>query len=976
MSLNLLGQRVVKIMQNIICEMKITLFYYIILVHYSFLTGNVEKVGAELMLIRAQCESHCIYQLGYDNSTKNSKLNGQAIYKGARIEDLDLRRKCQYYTECSACSKPCTQPFSEFSSCLDHCKSLTADRKKSCMDSCAFLRDISINKVGNCPSIQQMSGFALACIESCQKDSDCNGIQKCCSHRCGRTCQYPETITEDVPPKPLFTAVNKELEKDGEGRTVIQLSWTIPATYFQTTSNNNVSISSILYVVQSQLNVESEKKPANHHLSEWRDMAITNNMKITIKEYLPSSWIRFRVASINPNGTLGFSEPSGPVIIKSGINAPQMPSNLTIGEYTVQKSGKISQIIHWNHPKSDLPVIKYKIMWSGQNIQLRNAGSADESALKQFKKVIQGSLTSIALDNLDPDTTYFIQVQAYSQKGPLKFRGEKSSIFLTTPNIYDSDFDNIKVKLLGIKKFLTEDRLQYMNSARSKLATTTISNPKSSTVASYDDSAYENEDGIDEESEYLDTANPEASTASLNQAASPIKDSDESPVLIKIANITVGDSFYQNGVLKAKVIWRTMISPKSGPTPKGKWVEKYRVTWHPQVCIEGASQDKITLSKSPYPTSKTLTSKISNYPPYNSQTDNNRYALKEQYSYADAPYLTLQGLKFKCRYEISITPYPTSPPTMPLKNAALKAFKANFQTPSCAEVQSRSQDKGSILDCPISVPVPAKPRNLTSHIYHIEGNNITTLITWRPPRVRGNHPAQNIPNKIDDATYAENKGQEESSDPNVIGYRLVFYGKRGVNMRLPNSDSNADQTSSLDKNNNIFIKVFSPFQTSFYLTNLLHDRDYAVDIQAFSEAGPGSISHVEFRTPKIVDENRLYHSAYYGVYPRHYSSRDEGSSSVNAHLRNRKSGFTNFKEPGSSNAWRAIENADSRRNYDPEKDDDASYYSNYYNRNLRLTSPLSRNFYKFGNNNSSPPRCRACSFPTLFYAFVIVLILS
>ena len=62
------------------------------------------------------------------------------------------------------------------------------------MTSCEFLKYILSVKQGDCPSPEKASGFAAACVESCDADDECSGVKKCCSNGCGHTCQVPKTL--------------------------------------------------------------------------------------------------------------------------------------------------------------------------------------------------------------------------------------------------------------------------------------------------------------------------------------------------------------------------------------------------------------------------------------------------------------------------------------------------------------------------------------------------------------------------------------------------------------------------------------------------------------------------------------------------------------------------------------------------------------------------------------------------------------
>ena len=63
-----------------------------------------------------------------------------------------------------------------------------------CLTSCEFLKYVLAVKQGDCPAPEKASGFAAACVESCEVDTECSGVKKCCSNGCGHTCQVPKTL--------------------------------------------------------------------------------------------------------------------------------------------------------------------------------------------------------------------------------------------------------------------------------------------------------------------------------------------------------------------------------------------------------------------------------------------------------------------------------------------------------------------------------------------------------------------------------------------------------------------------------------------------------------------------------------------------------------------------------------------------------------------------------------------------------------
>lgn len=86
-------------------------------------------------------------------------------------------------------------------------------QKKKNYRLCVFLQCMKTcfsknwEKPGSCPKLIQINDhsnsnhttnspapFYLPCLKECRKDSDCSGIQKCCKHHCGSTCQPAQSL--------------------------------------------------------------------------------------------------------------------------------------------------------------------------------------------------------------------------------------------------------------------------------------------------------------------------------------------------------------------------------------------------------------------------------------------------------------------------------------------------------------------------------------------------------------------------------------------------------------------------------------------------------------------------------------------------------------------------------------------------------------------------------------------------------------
>uniref|UniRef100_A0A8B9JG54 WAP domain-containing protein n=1 Tax=Astyanax mexicanus TaxID=7994 RepID=A0A8B9JG54_ASTMX len=73
-----------------------------------------------------------------------------------------------------------------------------------CLTSCEFLRSVESAKQGDCPAPERASGFAAACVESCEEDAECPAHRKCCSNGCGHTCQVPRNLNIGYQRNPKY----------------------------------------------------------------------------------------------------------------------------------------------------------------------------------------------------------------------------------------------------------------------------------------------------------------------------------------------------------------------------------------------------------------------------------------------------------------------------------------------------------------------------------------------------------------------------------------------------------------------------------------------------------------------------------------------------------------------------------------------------------------------------------------------------
>ncbi|RMC06489.1 hypothetical protein DUI87_15925 [Hirundo rustica rustica] len=264
-----------------------------------------------------------------------------------------------------------------------------------CLTSCEFLKYILSVKQGDCPAPEKASGFAAACVESCEADIECSGVKKCCSNGCGHTCQIPKNLYKGVPLKP-----RKELKFIEHQSGDLEVKWS---------SKFNISIEPVIYVVQRRWNqgIHPSEDDATNWQTVAQDLEIelmtlavgvggekvssydlrkvfreelrlckcfavqsggwsrTTDERVRLPDIRASRWYQFRVAAVNVHGTRGFTAPSKHFRSSRDPSAPPAPSNIRIANISANNDGSVNAMITWDLPEEpDIPVHHYKVFWS------------------------------------------------------------------------------------------------------------------------------------------------------------------------------------------------------------------------------------------------------------------------------------------------------------------------------------------------------------------------------------------------------------------------------------------------------------------------------------------------------------------------------------------------------------------------------------------------------------------------------------
>ncbi|XP_069377488.1 anosmin-1a isoform X2 [Paralichthys olivaceus] len=310
------------------------------------------------------------------------------------------------------CLEPCKDSWEmkRKSNCRELCERVFPKKHWECVTSCEFLQSVLATKQGSCPPPERASGFAAACVESCDHDRECSAQKKCCSNGCGHTCQSPKDLYKGAPLKP-----RKELgfEELSTGQMVVRWS-----------SRFNISAEPVVYVLQRRWNFGIQ--PSEDTATPWQGAAQTTEQGVRLSDTRPGRWYQFRVAAVNTHGTRGFTTPSRHIHSSRDPASPPAPTELRVANMSFGPGRAVSARLQWSTPADlDVPVHHYKVSWSWTAVRQSSASSLT----KRRKTVREGQ---VELDSMRSNRSYRVEVQAVSYWGQTQLRGPRAVLSFNT----------------------------------------------------------------------------------------------------------------------------------------------------------------------------------------------------------------------------------------------------------------------------------------------------------------------------------------------------------------------------------------------------------------------------------------------------------------------------------------------------------------------------------------------------------------
>ncbi|XP_030369578.1 anosmin-1 [Scaptodrosophila lebanonensis] len=302
--------------------------------------------------------------------------------------------------------------------CLERCENHT--EPLVCAEHCK-LELLRAPRRGKCPNIQlglrhHTSALTrLSCLDNCVYDHDCDEVQKCCASTCGPVCIAPLGVDNDTQLPPIPKILGYKLP--GSYKVELTIESSLLPYYFHVEVRSHIGrlfAARKLGMWQWQPVEKLLERMDNEHHRKFTEIFF--NIR-------PGRWYQVRVAAVNAYGFRGYSQPSRAFTLASNPKRPKAPNDLKI--INKQYDGRYMSVkLIWCPSKSNLPVEKYKIIWS-LYVSAREASLITQEAYVKDAHQFE-------IRKLLPDSSYYIQVQAMSINGSRRLKSDKKSLLFNT----------------------------------------------------------------------------------------------------------------------------------------------------------------------------------------------------------------------------------------------------------------------------------------------------------------------------------------------------------------------------------------------------------------------------------------------------------------------------------------------------------------------------------------------------------------
>nr|XP_046238246.1 anosmin-1a [Scatophagus argus] len=348
---------------------------------------------------RARCVSRCLSLHSVAALSTSLQNNGSLGW-------------CHDNKHCAKCLEPCKESWEKQrkSNCRELCEYVFPNKPWECVTSCEFLQSVLAVKQGSCPPPERATGFAAACVESCDHDRECSSQKKCCSNGCGHTCQSPKDLFKGAPLKP-----KKELSFEELSSGQLKVRWS---------SRFNISAEPVVYILQRRWNFGIQ--PSEDTATSWQMVTQTTEQGTRLSDIRPGRWYQFRVAAVNTHGTRGFTTPSKHIYSRREPSNPPAPTELRVANMSFGPGRAVSARLQWSMPADlDVPIHHYKVSWSSTAV-----GQPSASPMTKRRKTVRER--QMELDSMQCNRSYNVEVQAVSYWGQSQLKGPRAILHFTT----------------------------------------------------------------------------------------------------------------------------------------------------------------------------------------------------------------------------------------------------------------------------------------------------------------------------------------------------------------------------------------------------------------------------------------------------------------------------------------------------------------------------------------------------------------
>ncbi|ALC45978.1 Kal1 [Drosophila busckii] len=302
--------------------------------------------------------------------------------------------------------------------CLARCES--AAHWQRCLDQCQ-LELLRAPRAGSCPSSAASARQTahLSCLDNCAYDHDCSEVYKCCASSCGPVCLEPVGLRNNslLPTIPKILAY--KLPRSHKVELTIESS--LLPYYFHVEVRSHIG------------RLFSARK-----LGMWQPQRVEKILETTSSRskfmdiffnIRPGRWYQVRVAAVNAYGFRGYSQPSRPFTLATNPKPPKAPNDLKVIAKHYDGRRYMSVRLVWCPSKSNLPVEKYKIIWS---LYIGNKEPLSKEATIFTEKAYVKDTHQFEINKLLANSSYYIQVQAMSISGARRLKSDKKALLFNT----------------------------------------------------------------------------------------------------------------------------------------------------------------------------------------------------------------------------------------------------------------------------------------------------------------------------------------------------------------------------------------------------------------------------------------------------------------------------------------------------------------------------------------------------------------